>query len=202
MIAVGLMAALSYSISREGTGSQQNQLTEAKAELLASEIIAHANAAAMAVQKLNQWGVDYDEIQYDAPPGNNTNASRQLFHPSGGGLEYVEYDASFFEGTQSRGWRVQNETNIEWSPTPTGTDFIYTLIDLKGEICEKINAQLTGSAIMPATDANFGEVFNGASATDSNFVRSECADCENYKSICIRHSGNGKHAFYNILGMR
>jgi len=64
LMAVALLAALTYMISRDGGGQQTNQLSEAEANLRASEIISLAASVRMAVDQMNQWGVKYEDIRF------------------------------------------------------------------------------------------------------------------------------------------
>ena len=91
LIGIALLASLTYAISKDGGGQQQNQLTAAQVKLLATDLIKHATEAEMAVQQMTQWGIEYDEILFDLPgtAGYSTNVSRQLYHPSGGGVSLL-----------------------------------------------------------------------------------------------------------------
>lgn len=196
LIAVALLASLTYAISRDSGGQQQNQLTSARIKLLAADLIKHATAAEQAVYMMTQWGKNYDELRFDIPP--TTNTDEQIYHPSGGGLQPFTTNENHFDTNGTTGWQFQGNVNIGWSST-TATDLIFTFINVNDGVCEQINNQLHGTTTVPVSTIDFEDVFT-ESATDDPFIVGECADCENVKSMCI--SDGTTNAFYTIIGAR
>lgn len=203
LIAVALLAALTYAVSDNTRGSQQNQLSTARIKLLASELISHANSASIVVQQMESFGINYDEMRFDLPgtAGYSTNITEQIYHPSGGGLQVFQEGEKYFGTGSTRGWRWQGNVNVEWTST-SGTDLILTFLDVNandGELCSEINNQLHGSTTIPAATVNYLITFQ-ETATDNDFIVAECAACENIQSMCIFNGTN--HAFYHIVGAR
>ncbi len=202
LIAVMLLAVLTYTIMGEQRGQQQNQLSESRIKLLATDLISHANSAEIAVKQMTQWGLDYSDLDNPLPGTSNygTNPSQQIYHPSGGGLQVFNQDnLNLFDSVGERGWRWQYDTNVEWTST-TATDVIYSFVDLNGEICAEINKQLYNDSSIPATIINFGYLF-AVSGTNADFLIADCPECEGKKAMCIA-SGADNYTFYNIIGSR
>ena len=203
LLAVMLMAALTYTISRDSGGQQQNQMTDARADLLATDMIKHAASAEMAVYQVTQFGQDFDDLLFDLPGTSDyeTNTSRQMHHPQGGGLQIPSGNDNLNDpaATTPRGWTWQNATNVEWSPS-AASDVIYSYIDINPDICARINEHLYKDPTIPVTTLDFDEVFDHE-GTNADFSVSDCAACENRKSMCVQN-GDPAYAFYTVVGNR
>lgn len=200
LIAVGLMAAITYAISRDNSGQQADRMDGARVDLMATQMIEHVASAQQVVHHMTQWGADYAEMTFDLPGSADydTEPSKQIYHPRGGGLQPMQLNSDMFEGGGTRGWKWQNQTNVEWS-TSEATDLIYSFIDLPATVCAKINERLHDDATIPSTTVNFNDVLVNDS-TNSDFAVDDCADCENVSSLCVK-TGTA-HAFYTIIGSR
>lgn len=200
LMAVALLAALTYTISQESGGQQQNQLTEARIKLMASNLIKHVTTTEIAMQSLTQWGVDLDQIRFDLPgaAGFTSNTTEQIYHPAGGGLQPFQASSGYFDTNGTTGWAFQGNVNVEWTPT-SATDLIMSFINVETTICEQINQQLRGTTAIPASTVNFSNTFT-ETAPDNNFTVATCAGCENIKSLCITNGTT--NAFYTIVGSR
>lgn len=200
LIAVALLAALTYTLSRSGGGQQANQLDSSRIKLLASDLINHATSSEMTVAQMQQWGANLDDIRSDLPGtvpyASNTNM--QLHHPAGGGLTVFENDVDYFDANGTTGWALQGNVNVDWSPS-TATDLIYTFINVRDDVCAQINARFLDSEAIPVSTVDFANTFI-ENATDDPFIAAECSDCVGIKSMCI--SDGTTNAFYNIIGSR
>jgi len=200
LMAVALLAALTYSISENSGGQQQNQMTAARAKLQASDMIKHAASAEMSAYQMTQWGSDFNDLRFDLPSTGpyTSNVSEQIYHPSGGGLSIFQTHNDHFDSNGTTGWVFQGNVNIAWSPSPA-TDLIYTFINVSDVLCSQLNNQLIGDPTIPTVTVDFTNTFT-QSATDDDFIPSECAACESVKSLCI--SDGTTNAFYTIVGSR
>lgn len=200
LIAIALIAALAYAISRDGGGQSTRQMDESRFNLHASDLIARATSARIAVEQMNQWGISYDQMLFDLPgtAGYTTNTSQQIYHPQGGGLTPFNTKEGLFDSTGTTGWAFQGNINVDWTNT-TGSDLIYSFINVAPEICAQINNDLVGSTTIPVTTVNFTNTFT-ENGSDADFAASECAECENKPALCI--SDGTTYAFYNIIGAR
>lgn len=96
LLAVALIAALSYVVSRDNRGSV-SALSDDQARIAANEIIEYGNTVAQAVQKLRLRGCGDTEISFEnpiitSPVGfnyeNGINTSCHVFNLNGGSINY------------------------------------------------------------------------------------------------------------------
>lgn len=120
LIMVALFAALNYTVSKNSR-SGTSVMTGKQAELAASEILDYASAIKRAVQELQINGCADTEISFEnnvVAGYTNANApsdnSCHIFHPNGGGLQYVEPNRDWLDNDQSS----QTYFN-EWYTTPS-----------------------------------------------------------------------------------
>ncbi len=200
LVAVALMAALTYTISGENSGQQQNRIETSRLQLTATDFLKHVATAEMALYQMTQWGVDFDDIRFDLPGTTpyNSNTAEQIFHPGGGGLQPFDTKPEYFDGNGTTGWSFQGNVNIGWTPT-AATDLIYTFINIDDQLCGEINNQLVEDRTIPTTTIDFTNTFT-ESTTDDPLIATECTACENVKSLCV--SDGTTNAFYNIIGSR
>lgn len=201
LVAVGLLAALTFAISDDNRGQQAGHVQHARVSLLADQILEHAIAAEQAVYQMAQWGANYDTMKFDLPGSvdYDTDTVNQIYHPAGGGLQaFNQSSEDLYSGGNSRGWQFQNKANVEWSPSAS-TDLIYSFVDINADICARLNDRLHGSPTIPVATVTISDTFID-NATNADLVISECADCERMKSLCIRNGTT--HVFYNIIGSR
>ena len=203
LIAVGLMAAITFAVSRDGGGQQAERMDDTRADLLATQLIQHVASAEQVIYHMTQWGTDYADLKFDLPGtvDYNTDVTNQVYHPQGGGLQVPTYSDDVFEGSATRGWQWQNLTNVEWSPT-IATDLIYSFVDVSRPICEKINEELLASSAVPIMDGGLSNRFIHDVMPNGDFAVSVCTECENIKSMCVSHQTGTRYAFYTIIGSR
>lgn len=204
LIGVALMAALAFAISRDSGGQQINRLSKERTELLGVELMTHMAATEQAVFQMTQFGLNYDDLLFDRKDDEDfdTNRTRQVFHPSGGGINEISSDGKdLFDPaiTAPRKWKVQNQTNIEWSAS-TASDLIYSIVDIHPELCAFLNKKITGSDDIPnITSLNINNVFT-TDGSNTDLTADLCPECENKRALCIRN--NDAHVFYYIIGSR
>lgn len=211
LIAVTLLAVLTYTIMGEQRGQQQNQLTESRTKLLASDLISHANSAELAFKQMEMFGVEADQVLFDLPgtAAYSTNVTRQIYHPSGGGLGVFQVDDQYLGNpvATSIGWHHRNETHIEWTPT-TANDLTYNFFQVKEDICQELNKKLHGTStsinLVPDDFRTRGHFLyaHPMSPGDEILQASECPDCNQKKSACVYSVDYDHYIFYNIIGSR
>ncbi len=208
LIAVTLLAVLTYTIAGENRGQQQNQLTESRTKLLASDLISHANSAELAFKQMEMFGIEADQVLFDLPgtAAYSTNVTRQIYHPSGGGLSLME-TSSYFQGDPVlSGWYGRTNGQVEWTPS-IKTDLLYSAIDISAEVCEKINQNLLGNSSIPtAPNLSLQVTFTNLGTISDTFTATQCPGCNNIKSQCFVRPAFGAfeeyYVFYNIIGTR
>lgn len=200
LIAVALMAALTFSISGENRGQQANRMDESRTQLTATDMISHVASVEMALYQMTQFGVNFDEVRFDLPGTTDyaSNTAQQIYHPVGGGMLPFETQDEFFDGNGTTGWQFQGNVNIEWSPT-TATDLLYSFINIDAGLCSALNQQLLSDATIPTTTMTFANTL-AEGGSDDDLIISECASCENVKSMCI--TDGTTNAYYTIIGAR
>lgn len=206
LIAVALMAALAYSVSRDNRGEQADRMDDVRTDLIATQMIEHVASAEQVIYNMTQWGADYSDLKFDLPgtADFNTDVTNQVYHPQGGGLQNMQFTSEdMFDPNSTavtpRLWRWMNLVNVEWSPT-TATDLTLIFIDLNEAICAKINEKLLGTSDIPVTTLSYSATFHESMATPKDFEVDDCAECENVTSMCIKNSSS--YGFYTIIGSR
>ena len=174
LIAVALFAALSYAVTssnRAGGGSTEREA----AQLAATEIANYAVAVQTAVIRIIASGCLDTEISFErAPfdgsdagyvnPNSPSNFSCHVFHPNGGGVGWQNPSVEWLDDTHSAltdygEWFFTNwvcidqvGTGIEPCHTDIGSEvneIIMVLRYLDFEVCQQINEEITGSAVVP-----------------------------------------------------
>lgn len=213
LIGIGLMALLSFSLSRQANqdGGIAQTIPEDKALILAADLINHATSVRSVIQQMQMLGIDFDSIDFtkSGESGYTTGPfDAKVFHPSGGGVkEFNQENTLLFNlesGSCCRGWQIQDLTNVEWTPT-SATDIIYSFLDINEQVCSAINKKLHGFETIPRTTNEvtyyLGRLFiNTGDTTDLS--EAACSDCVGITSLCVRRGNTELTAFYNVVGQR
>ena len=172
LVAVALIGALTYAVSSGSRGSA-NQITEERAKLYAGEIIEYGNNLASAVSQVRLRGTDvslmcFDHASWganDYDHGGCTDDMNRIYHPSGGGITWVNAPAEGMDtaATPDNLFHFYGDNEIENVGTTTGAagsaDLILVVDELLLSTCQHINGLLgvTDSDDAPPTDSAFGE---------------------------------------------
>ncbi len=157
LIAVALLAALSYSVSQSSRGSG-SALSKEAANVYAIEVMEFGNTLSQAVAQIRLRGFDEAELSFenDTLTGYiNPNCSGdecKIFHISGGGVEYqapnVDWlDQSFSTGYLSYGdyqflGQACTESTTCHSDSIDNEDLVLFVPYIKREVCLQINKRL------------------------------------------------------------
>jgi len=216
LIAVALLAALSYAISQSSRGNVQ-QLSTERARLYASEIIEYSNILASAVAQLRLRGVDNDELCFDHPswPANYNHAgcadnANKIYHPGGAGIGWAEVisDAMDVAATPDYLWHFYGDNEIEEVGSTCGagtcSDLIAVVDELRQLVCIEINDLLsvTNPSGVPPTDAGLGETLYKGAFTQTNVIGDEAGgtDLKSRISACYQKTGApAEYVFYRVL---
>jgi len=108
LIAVGLLAALTYAVNQSMSGGGGATLTQEQSEVKATEIIEYGNILAQATGQLRLRGCRIDQLNLDNDhvggytnpdaPGDN---SCDLFHVAGGGVNWRDIPADWLDSNQT-----------------------------------------------------------------------------------------------------
>lgn len=217
LIAIVLFAALSMTLGRQTDTSESGDLSDAKAEMYATQLISYAAAVKSSIdQMLFSNDKALGQLNFTLPnqAGFNTAPTiYKVYHPDGGGLNPATLPAEISTDNVAdpvAGWYLGRFNNVEWTPS-AATDVILVAFQIKQKVCEKINLKITGSATIPQMGATIREVmiddslYAGASNADLTTDPAGtpiCAACHKRASLCVEDSGGGTYGFYTVIADR
>lgn len=222
MIMVALFAALSYAVS-QGSRSGTQSISDEQAGLAVTEILDYASAVKRVVQELQINGCSDTEISFENTvvsgyinPNAPTDNSCHVFHPTGGGLQYLPPNTEWLDITKSGDSAYGNYTitgaarveNINTSDPDL--NLILPLVNSK--ICSKINEKINLSGytntypqdtngINIGTSQYFEGVYGGSSIHLADTVDSLNITPKNMACIheTIGCTGGDCYNFYQVL---
>ncbi len=218
LIAVTLLAALSFAVSQSGRGSV-SQLSEEKARLYATEIIEFGNTMASGVAQLRLRGVALSDVCFDharwgASDYNHagcTDNTHRLFHPDGAGLVWAQAPAEAMDSaaTPDDLWHIYADNEIKNIGTTTGNasgaDLIVLVDELSLSVCRQINDMLglSASGATPPVDTLYGTTRYTGTFSYTATIGDEDAVLDGKLSGCFQKTtAPAKYAFYKVLQAR
>lgn len=164
LIAVALLAALSFAVAQSGRGSIA-QMNEEKSKLLANEIMEYGDIIANAVAQLRLRGCKPTEISFENPEkagyanaGAPADKTCNIFDPAGGGVTYRAFEDFSPSGNET--YFRTGVKDVENTGLPNEADLWLRVISTDGsatskakQICFQINKKLS-----LGTDDNLGTV--------------------------------------------
>lgn len=152
LVAVALMAALSYAISQSTRGNLQ-QLSRERARLLASEIVEYSTIVANAVGQLRLRGVDDSDLCFndeawgpaDYDHDGCSDTQNRIFHTDGGGviLTRPPEDAMNPADLPDQIWHFTAENAVQDVGTTcfesACAELIIYVDELRLSVCQEIN---------------------------------------------------------------
>lgn len=201
LIAIVLFAGLTFVMSRGHGSGDKTVLDQATIQTTAQRLISYVNQSSQAWLQMTQTGTDLDDLDLTLPSAGTFNdppTIHKLFHPDGGGVVYRDMNEEIFRKDTNvpLGWKFVL-VNADWTGT-TGTDLIMTYVNVKQQVCAKLNALMRDNAAIPVTTVNFTNTFVNGSAS---LTEAACPDCKTYSSLCIEDA-TGDYAFYNLIEAR
>lgn len=215
LVAVALIAALSYAVANSGRGNIQ-QLGEEKARLYATEIIEYANGMASAVAQLRLRGVPVDSLCFDHARwgmadydhAGCADTRNRLFHPDGAGLIWAMAPEQAMDSSAMPDnlWHIYSSNEIQNTGTTSGTaesaDLLLMVDELSLEVCRQINGLLgvTDPDTDPPVDTEYGTLAFAGSFTYAATIGDEDAALVGKSAACFKKTSNPvKYAFYKVL---
>ncbi len=202
LIALALFGFLTVTMSRQNQQADGRNLSKESIALYANELIEYNAAAQQAIDMMLASGAEISDLDFVEPSDTDFNTPPHIykvFHPQGGGLNYVESPSSemmsIIGGTG--GWEFQNQINVEWTSSPAN-DIILTAHQIDRSVCEKINEKITGSNNIPALTENLGNIFL-TTGSNLNLNTTRCPGCEGISTLCVSNSAVTAFGYYNIL---
>lgn len=208
LVALALFGFLTLALTRQNLNSDNRNLSRERIELYTNELIEYTASAQQAIDMMLLSGSKVN----DADPTNNLDFIlptdggfntpphlHKVFHPQGGGLNYIAEPSSSILDVVSGtgGWKYQDQINVEWTPS-ADNDVLITAHQIKRSVCEKINLEITGETTIPVLSGGLDDHFVSG-AGDDNLTTAECADCEGYSALCVGNNAGTAYSFYTIL---
>ncbi len=173
LIAVALLAALSFTVAQSGRGNV-GKLTTEKAAIYATEIIEYGNIIAMAASQIRLRGYKDTEISFENSSvtgytnANCTEDECEIFHVNGGAVGFSSPHPNINDGTD---WliTVNSVANIGTS----SPDAIIILQNIDQNICQQLNNKLHGTTVIPQEEdsitlTKFTGTYSGLAISDSS----------------------------------
>lgn len=218
LIAVGLLAALSYAVSSASRGNL-SKLKEDKARLLASEIIEYGNTIASGVAQLRLRGVPagslcFDDTHWpvseDYDHAGCTDNANKIFNNEGAGVVFTPppAEAMLTSAAPDNLWHIYGENEIQEVGQTCGgagcAELLLVVDELDEQVCLQINDFLNvdNSGGTPPVDTNINVTLFQGSFGYSQTIGDEpgSADLAGKTAGCFRKSAApAKYTYYKVL---
>lgn len=200
LIAVGLLAALSYVVAKNTRGNSGG--SQERVSLSSTEILEYVNSLSNAVAQLRLRGcqesqISFDNLIEDSIYDNSSapsDGSCDVFGVNGGGLQY----------SQSLTYLITGDYII----TDVGSASPDLVIDVTVDkaVCERLNSNLgisnNGSEGPPSDTMTGGSPFDGSfSPAGGSNVRLDDAQLIGKPSACRHDSGSGASPVYKYYAV-
>lgn len=214
LIAVALLAALSYAVSQGNRST--GKIGDEQARLYASEILEYSNVVASTVGQLRLRGCDTDEISFenDIESGyTNSNAptdeSCDVFSISGGAMSWISPPEDAMDSAESPDylWHIYGDNEIDEVGTTTGaaasSDLVLFVDELSQSVCQQINGLLgvTDTSATPPTDTDIGETKFTGSYSYTATIGDEAGGAALSRGTagCFENTTDTEYVFYKVL---
>jgi hypothetical protein len=211
LIAIALFAALSMTLTRQTDSNEAQQLSEEKAELLATQLISTSAQMKSAIDQMLFSGSQINDLNFDLPhvaTFDTGDVIHKVFHPQGGGITLPRLPEQAMAQTTTNpvpGWYMGRFNNIEWTAS-TGQDVILTAYQINAQVCGIINEKINGSRAIPALTSWMNIVLiDDALHSGSNIELTTaspgdvCPNCHNMASLCVSNTAGDAYSFYTII---
>tara|TARA_Y100001001_G_C7968277_1_gene294946 strand:+ start:297 stop:1040 length:744 start_codon:yes stop_codon:yes gene_type:complete len=229
LLAVALFAALTYAVTRGERGGVVD-ITAEKAETISAQIIQFTSLVETAMTRLklsNGCSPNQISFNYDSDADGNfmdagdlynntsspTDLSCHIFHPSGGGIAYIEPADEWLDSTQSAEgmygeWVFTAANTVENIGLDANADMVVLLPYLNREVCVQINDKLgvaSAPANPPAEGSNIDMTrYAGTVSSSPSAIWDTSADGR--EAACLTASdttpASGSYFLYHVLEPR
>jgi hypothetical protein len=211
LIAVALLASLSFAVSRGGRGNV-NALSAERARLVATDIIEYSNLIANAVAQTRLRGFTDEQISFEnnvvSGLSNSACADAQCEIFNGGGIAYTLPPLEVMDTSPvpDNRWHFLADNEIQDVGTTCGAancaDLILVLDELKLTVCQQLNALLSVAELddAPPTDADVGVVeFTGTYGYSETIGDSDPALAGKRSACFLKSTVPAEYVFYKVL---
>ncbi len=204
LLAIVLLAALTYAVSNDRDGST-NIFTDEQAKIAAQEIIEYGSIIANAVNKLQLRGCLDTEISFENQLGNYTNASApadkscHVFDLAGGGALWKQ-SSDAWRTTPGNVWTpwFNGETSVV-NVGSSESELTLYLPQLKYIICEKINESVNGVSPSPETITAQTVAFDGTYPNLADDIGDDAGNVHAGVTTACKDDGGGAGTYYQVL---
>lgn len=212
LIAIALLASLSYAVSQSSRGSG-SQITQERVNLMATEILDYADLIGKAVVQLKLRGCDSESAsdsnkisfrQSDDASYNHATASDtdcRIFDISGGGMSFR--DAPDNASNISPSILFDGNMEVENMGTTCAgascSDLLILFRDIQENLCIRLNemVNVTNPSGAPPVETSFNFVPFVGLYTYNGTLGDEAAELDGKKAGCANDSGT--YHFYKVL---
>lgn len=210
LIAVALLAALSYAVSRSNSGST-NQLNAERSRIAATEILEYATILGNAASQLRLRGCKPGEISFEgagagyvnaATPGDNTC---KMFHASGGGVKFQTPPQAALVNTLTP-WTFSADMEVEGIGSTCGTeactDLVAYIPGVRDSVCDAVNSlsSIENPTERPVQNDASYEPFNGSYAyADTLGDQAGTAKLSGKAAGCFESTADGVFIVYKVM---
>jgi hypothetical protein len=214
LIAVALLAALTFAVIQSGRGNI-TAVNEEKARLLATEMLDYAGVMTNAAAQLRLRTVNDTDLCFDDAGWGNTdyaNAScsddtNKIFHLKGAGVTWTRPPELAMDAAASPDnlWHIYGGNEVEEVGTTCGgvdcADLILVADELRENVCLEINKllKIENAGGTPPIDSGIGTAAFAGTFTYANTIGDEDAALKGRTGGCFENTGAGKFTFYKVL---
>ncbi|NCT40130.1 MAG: hypothetical protein GW778_00505 [Alphaproteobacteria bacterium] len=204
LIAVALLAALSFAVSNSGQG-RNDMISEERARLVAAEILEYADIVSTAVSQTKLRGYSDTEISFENSKiagytnANCTDDICKIFSLSGGAINYAVPN-SLTTNASNPEWIFSANQDIFGTNTTDGDLAIY-LNNIRPEICKQINGLLNITTISDYPEDASTLVLNKftGSFASNDAPNDEDTSIESQNTGCVNLTASNTYLFYKVL---
>lgn len=208
-IAVALLAALSFAVSQSSRSSGKS-LTEDRARLAASEVIAYGDTVAKSIGQLRLRGITETGIRFSHPDADpaygvyDTTPRAEIFNPQGGGVLFRKPPPLAVSNSTAT-YVFTGENAVESIGADCGTadcnELLITLSNVKPEVCQFINYILgyAGKSDPLPDDSDMGMTPFAGTYAVSDTISDESSFLSGKTAGCHLNAGTGENVYYQVL---
>lgn len=215
LIAISLIAALSYAIMHGNRGGTQS-LNQERVQLTATQILEYADVLGNASAQLRLRGCRDTELRFTGgPAGTYTNANApsdstcDIFNTAGGGVNFQEApgEASAETSGYNAIWTITGNMAVE-NIGSAAADLLVVIPDILPALCEEINtvANVADPSTTPVQADASWNTFQGSYSASPVLIGGTSTGTENLagkNAGCFQSTNNaGVLFFYKVLVAR
>lgn len=198
LLAVALIAALTFAVTRSSDTSEQANVTEHDT-IAANEVLRTAKGIEEAVSRMRMTGMPENNVSFYTADTmtaylntNCTDPACEVFGAGGGGISYQSPDDTLNDGT---GWIITSNNAAAGVGTAL-PDLMLILPNVNSGVCNALNALLKTTMGAADTDIDFTPYTGGFPATAAATIDAAGgakAGCQN------NTGGTYKDFYYHVL---